>query len=200
MIKTTLSLFLGIYLLTGCSSDPSKNTPLIAGPDIINGFTLPAAPDESLNNSTPSGIDSNDNGVRDDLERALILKIDTLPISSKKYLTKTYLEEAKLKGYLLTLENPTDQDIFNSSNDYLESPYVRCLPFSESIDHETTLFMNTFVNDNLFNTEERIRVASEYQTRLDKDKLAKLISSKVYSREGYFAEKKECKLLYEENK
>ena len=35
----------------------------------INGYKLPPEPDETLNNSTLLGIDSNNNGVRDDVER-----------------------------------------------------------------------------------------------------------------------------------
>ena len=35
----------------------------------INSYKLPPEPDETLNNSTLLGIDSNNNGVRDDVER-----------------------------------------------------------------------------------------------------------------------------------
>jgi hypothetical protein len=35
----------------------------------INGHRLPPEPDEALNNSTLLGIDTNNNGVRDDVER-----------------------------------------------------------------------------------------------------------------------------------
>ena len=35
----------------------------------INNYKLPPEPDETLNNSTLLGIDSNNNGVRDDVER-----------------------------------------------------------------------------------------------------------------------------------
>ena len=41
-------------------------------PEIINGYILPPEPDETLNNSTMLGIDSNDNGVRDDVERYIV--------------------------------------------------------------------------------------------------------------------------------
>ncbi len=36
---------------------------------IVNGHTLPPMPDEKINNSTLLGIDINNNGVRDDVER-----------------------------------------------------------------------------------------------------------------------------------
>ena len=37
--------------------------------ETINGHTLPPEPDPKINNSTLQGIDSNNNGVRDDVER-----------------------------------------------------------------------------------------------------------------------------------
>ncbi len=40
----------------------------------INGHRLPPEPDEALNNATLLGIDSNNNGVRDDVERYIILR------------------------------------------------------------------------------------------------------------------------------
>jgi len=43
-------------------------------PTVINGYTLPPEPDPTLNNSTLLGVDSNDNGVRDDVERKIIVK------------------------------------------------------------------------------------------------------------------------------
>jgi hypothetical protein len=40
-----------------------------AEPEAINGYTLPPEPDPAVNNSTLLGIDVNNNGVRDDVER-----------------------------------------------------------------------------------------------------------------------------------
>jgi len=66
--------------------------------EIINGYTLPPEPDPKVNNSTLLGIDSNNNGVRDDVERWIYKKYkDKHPIyiaimmqaarASKKILT-----------------------------------------------------------------------------------------------------------------
>jgi hypothetical protein len=38
----------------------------------VNGHTLPPEPDKTLNDSTLLGIDTNDNGVRDDVERYIL--------------------------------------------------------------------------------------------------------------------------------
>jgi hypothetical protein len=43
----------------------------------INGHRLPPEPDETLNNSTLLGIDTNNNGVRDDVERWIYETYDT---------------------------------------------------------------------------------------------------------------------------
>jgi hypothetical protein len=39
---------------------------------VVNGHTLPPEPDKTLNDSTLLGIDTNDNGVRDDVERYIL--------------------------------------------------------------------------------------------------------------------------------
>lgn len=43
--------------------------PLESFSETINGHTLPLEPDPKINNATLLGIDSNNNGVRDDVER-----------------------------------------------------------------------------------------------------------------------------------
>lgn len=40
----------------------------------INGITVPPAPDATLNAATLAGVDSNSNGVRDDVERSIAVK------------------------------------------------------------------------------------------------------------------------------
>jgi len=66
--------------------------------EIINGYALPPEPDSKVNNSTLLGVDSNNNGVRDDVERWIYKKYkDKHPIyiaimmqaarASKKILT-----------------------------------------------------------------------------------------------------------------
>jgi len=44
--------------------------------EVINGYTLPPKPDPKINNSTLLGVDSNDNGVRDDVERWIVKRFD----------------------------------------------------------------------------------------------------------------------------
>lgn len=55
---------LGLTLLLLLTSNTYSET--------INGYILPPEPDPKINNSTLLGVDSNNNGVRDDVERYII--------------------------------------------------------------------------------------------------------------------------------
>jgi len=79
MIKNTILSLIVILVMGACggSSNSSYNP---SAPDastevvVINGYTLPPEPDPVVNDSTILGIDSNDNGVRDDVEIWLLEK------------------------------------------------------------------------------------------------------------------------------
>ena len=59
-------------LFSGCSSSDDKSATSDWKPSqeiiVINGHTLPPEPDPAINNASLLGVDSNDNGVRDDVE------------------------------------------------------------------------------------------------------------------------------------
>jgi len=73
-------------------------------PEIVNGYILPPEPDETLNNSTLLGIDSNDNGVRDDVEIYVIKRYAKDPDFPK---TKTALAMQYAWSSQKILDNPT---------------------------------------------------------------------------------------------
>ena len=50
--------------------------------EVINGIVVPPEPDPTLNNATLAGVDSNNNGVRDDVERAIATKFGGTPIAA----------------------------------------------------------------------------------------------------------------------
>ena len=75
------ALLVATALVTGCSSDENtKSEKSTWKPDqeviVINGHTLPPEPDPAVNNATLLGVDSNDNGVRDDVERWIYTTYD----------------------------------------------------------------------------------------------------------------------------
>ena len=79
-MKNTIFLLISMLIFTGCS-DTEKSTSQDettdakpSTPTVINGYTLPPEPDPTINNATLLGIDTNNNGVRDDVERKIIIK------------------------------------------------------------------------------------------------------------------------------
>ena len=72
ILKSSLTFvaILTIYglFLTSCSS---RNGAGNSSATTINGISVPPEPDTTQNNATIAGVDSNANGVRDDVEKKL---------------------------------------------------------------------------------------------------------------------------------
>ncbi len=76
IVKTVLGMLLSIMLISA-NADENKEQSHIPGNNnaiVIHGYTLPPAPDPAINNATLLGIDSNNNGVRDDVEIWILKK------------------------------------------------------------------------------------------------------------------------------
>ena len=73
-------------------------------PEVINGYKLPFAPDSTVNNATLLGVDSNDNGVRDDVEIYIIKRYAQDPKYPK---TKTAIALQYAWASQKILESPT---------------------------------------------------------------------------------------------
>jgi len=70
---------------------------------VINGYVLPPEPDTVVNNSTLLGVDTNNNGVRDDVERYIIYRF-----SKEEYpKTRTALSLQYALAMQKIIENPT---------------------------------------------------------------------------------------------
>ena len=113
--------------------------------EVIHGHTLPPEPDPDLNNATLGGVDSNNNGVRDDVERAIYKKYDkklhaVLVINAAKALQQTLiqpLENAKdiQKGLAKTLHceiylGRIDSEV--KSDEFMFAKYLENLTFNTS--------------------------------------------------------------------
>ena len=61
-------------LFSGCSQSDGYSTSKNETIEVIHGYTLPPEPDKTINNATLLGIDSNNNGVRDDVEIWILKK------------------------------------------------------------------------------------------------------------------------------
>ncbi len=139
--------------------------------EIINGYKLPPQPDPVINNSTLLGIDSNNNGVRDDVERALLFKYNT-----KKDRIKLAVAMQTAKAYQVVIKNPSNglntKHILNAAT-YCDIYYIYVAKdIGDPYAYLESESPDKFLESIQFNTEERIRANFHYNESL---------SGKVYS-------------------
>ena len=122
----------------------------------INGYRLPPEPDETLNNSTLLGIDVNANGVRDDVERKVI---------------ETYKEPIKIE--LMMAANKVAQKILENpvslAQEYQKefTKVSNCSNYLEDVGVSIDAISNVdFVQDNTYNTNQRVRAYIDYNIAL----------------------------------
>jgi hypothetical protein len=179
---TILVLVLGIY---GCGdkkpNDNSNNTtsnssnstnttippkPLYSceGGDVVNGFTLPPCPDQELNDSTLLGIDSNGNGVRDDVERWLISRYK----NHHKIVTEIGFQAGRAHQFMLANPDKPEEarqkiNGAQACNSYFQR-YADDFGEPILIDHSisTSIAFDTIQ----LNTEARIRAYLAYDRKL----------------------------------
>ena len=69
ILSSLLLLSLGTFANDDTNLTSNSNTTADKTPWIVDGHTLPPEPDKALNDTMLLGIDVNNNGVRDDVER-----------------------------------------------------------------------------------------------------------------------------------
>ena len=189
-MKYLLLSILSLTFFIGCSSSSSSTETR----EVINGFTLPPEPDQVINNSTLLGIDSNDNGVRDDVERFVIVEINKSDLEYKKYLTHMYFDYSKKTNNLFLNEDPTPEEALTIMLDISYS--IDCdgpNPFysentQELIDRK--LEMSNFIRDSVYSTKSRVELFFKYENTMDSyEFLKKGLNEKQLSEE-------ECKKRY----
>ncbi len=76
-VLKTIAFMVMSMMVVGCSqSDGNSTSETATGVEMVNGHTLPPEPDPDVNNATLLGVDSNNNGVRDDVERWIFKTYD----------------------------------------------------------------------------------------------------------------------------
>ncbi len=143
-------------------------------PEVINGFKLPPEPDEDKNNETLLGIDFNHNGIRDDVERWIIIHYANDP-KYPKTKTAIALQYAKASQYIIShdpehaYENKTFE-IFDRAMDcegYWSNAVTKDMNSSAYISFglENEIFDNTF-KAKMFNTKERTKAYWQFNGSL----------------------------------
>jgi len=122
----------------------------------ISGYRLPPEPDPQINNSTLLGIDVNNNGVRDDVERKII---------------ETYREPIKITYMFKTaqigqeiLEDP--QGAFKEHSDKMDR-LDDCGMYLDNLNISFDILQSLkFYNNNMYNTKARVRAYLDYNLAL----------------------------------
>ena len=121
----------------------------------VNGYKLPPEPDETLNNSTLLGIDSNNNGVRDDVERKIINKYKAEPIKVEVQMADALIQQE-------TLDNPIGNAIeIQKKNSRITDCVIYLL-------HQNIEFTNRvkFIENTTYNTKQRVKAYLQYNQAL----------------------------------
>ncbi|MCH9813496.1 MAG: Ig-like domain-containing protein [Epsilonproteobacteria bacterium] len=140
-----------------------------AKPEIINGYTLPPEPDPKINNATLLGVDSNANGVRDDVERYVIKRYAQDPQYPK---TKTAIALQYAWADQKMIENPTKESM-QYEDDALDCQfYWEDQKTTDMTAHEAIIWSSqheiydTSIKETIFNTKERLKQYVRYNTAL----------------------------------
>ncbi|GIT98511.1 hypothetical protein [Sulfurovum sp. TSL1] len=142
--------------------------PHLSFSETINGHILPHEPDPTINNSTLLGIDSNNNGVRDDVERWIYETYkDKHPIHMD-------IAMQAARGYKKVLETPERaKEIHDEVNAPLDCElyYRRCSDGRklQFIDENTRINNKYFREKIYFNTGKRLEKYWQYDTLLSGD-------------------------------
>jgi hypothetical protein len=134
------------------------------GGETVNGYVLPPYPDQAKNDSTLLGIDSNKNGVRDDVERWLIFKYK----DHHRIVTEIGFQGAKADQFMLgNPDKPFEARQVISSALGCNSYFQTWAQFNNErilIDHN--ILTSTAYKAMQFNTKERIKAYFAYDKKL----------------------------------
>ena len=155
-----------IALLSACAGERGQNlqTPALSEPIVIDGHTLPPEPDETLNNSTLLGIDVNNNGVRDDVERWIYLDME---IQNGYPKIERAIGMQGAKAFQMTLIDPTNKDdkvhmaVEASRNCWTWYDYSK-----QSHQYGAAGRSRRALKDKIFNTRERFKTYWDYDDTL----------------------------------
>ena len=126
---------------------------------IINGHRLPPKPDPHINDSTLLGIDSNDNGVRDDVEREIYNKV------KKPVQQALLMQDARF--FQLTLLKPVSEakEIQKYSTRSIDC-YIYLRRHDEQIHSDEWRNIRIEIKNLTFNSADRVKKYLDYNIAL----------------------------------
>ena len=125
----------------------------------VNGHTLPPEPDKALNDATLLGIDVNNNGVRDDVERKIYEKYP------KKLHRELLLDGAKVFQEILNQPTEKAKDTQKGISRIIHCE-VYLTDFDSEIKSDNWIENGEYIKDLTFNAKERVRKYLDYNLAL----------------------------------
>ncbi len=127
---------------------------------VVNGHTLPPEPDPVENDATLLGVDSNNDGVRDDIERKVYATY------SKAIQRAVMMQAFREKQKMLA-----DPDMLDNARIWAESTWrafgcKNYLADSGKMQYIKSRTMSKYVDNNQFNTKERVKLYIKYNQAL----------------------------------
>ncbi len=161
---------MAMIFMGGCSQSDGNSTSTTAEVLVIDGYTLPPDPGEA-GKETLLGIDSNANGVRDDVEIYIYKRFRGFENSRKdraiamQYAKATQIiiqepEMAYTKKTYILMENAHDCQVY-VSDVVAKGAWNTWLKYST--EHEV---FNEEMKDTIFNTKERLEAYIKYNDAL----------------------------------
>ncbi len=127
--------------------------------ETINGHILPPEPDPKINNSTLLGIDSNNNGVRDDIERKVYA---TYPKAIQR---AVIMQAFRAKQKMLA-----DPDMVDNARVWEKkiTEYIDCTRYLYMYKKQARISRKeaSLISEWQFNNKERVEVYIEYNKAL----------------------------------
>ena len=154
----TTALLLVSIMISGCSQSEGNSSSATATGEMVNGHTLPPEPDPDVNNATLLGVDANNNGVRDDVERWIFKEYDEPIVQA--------VAMQNARAFQIILADPSKA----RETDKLIEAQIDCESYYQHQDPRRLIPRETFLHKEsrplMLNTKERNRAYYEYNQAL----------------------------------
>jgi hypothetical protein len=176
-MKKTLFISLAIALtIIACSDNNSKSYkstgPYYGGERADDRYILPAMPDAKTNDKTLLGIDSNDNGIRDDVEIYIYNRFQGYTNSKvEREIAKQYVKA--YQQLLISPETAYEDKKYEIEERVIDCEYYYYDVYLKNVDFQKYLqytkqhrVSNAEFKDIVFNTKDRLKTYFRYNESL----------------------------------
>lgn len=134
--------------------------------EMINSYELPPEPDPKINNSTLLGIDVNNNGIRDDVERLIIIEEAKNPKFPKTHTAISLQYAWAWQKVLLApkIESRSYLENHSSCKRYFKQKHTSNMRFVDILKwkKENKTILGVKLEEQIFNTELRLKRSFEF--------------------------------------